>query len=236
MRVTERTKLRRLPARGSHEPGIIHAILDAAFLAHVGFQAHGQPFVIPTLYGREGNTLYLHGSVASRMLKELGGGLQACVTVTVVDGLVLARSAFHHSMNYRSVVAFGTARPITVRDRKVHALRVISDHLIAGRWSDVRVPNEKELRGTAVLELPLDEASAKIRSGPPKDEPKDYASDVWAGVIPLVLEPKSAIPDERLADGAREPQYELPWRNASSSVSWHEEILRSPRLVARRDG
>jgi nitroimidazol reductase NimA-like FMN-containing flavoprotein (pyridoxamine 5'-phosphate oxidase superfamily) len=219
MNVTPRTKLHRLPARGSYEPEIIHSILDAAFLAHVGFQAHGQPFVIPTLYGRDGNTLYLHGSVASRMLKELGDGLQACVTVTVVDGLVLARSAFHHSMNYRSVVAFGTARPITERDRKVHALRVISDHLIAGRWDDVRAPNEKELKGTAVLEFPLDEVSAKIRSGPPKDEPKDYTSAAWAGVIPLVLEPKSAIPDERLADGAHEPQYELPWRSESAASS-----------------
>jgi nitroimidazol reductase NimA-like FMN-containing flavoprotein (pyridoxamine 5'-phosphate oxidase superfamily) len=218
MKVTQRNRLHRLPARGSHESGIIHSILDAAFLAHVGFQAHGQPFVIPTLYGRDGNTLYLHGSVASRMLKELGGGIQACVAVTVVDGLVLARSAFHHSMNYRSVVAFGTARPITERDRKVHALRVISDHLIAGRWDDVRAPNDKELKGTAVLEFALDEASAKIRSGPPKDEPKDYARTVWAGVIPLVMEPRSAIPDERLADGTHEPQYELPWRNESAAT------------------
>ncbi len=219
MKVTQRTRLHRLPARGSHEPEVIHSILDAAFLAHVGFQAHGQSFVIPTLYGRDGNTLYLHGSVASRMLKELGAGLQACVTVTVVDGLVLARSAFLHSMNYRSVVAFGTARPITERDRKVHALRVISDHLIAGRWEDVRAPNDKELKGTAVLEFSLDEVSAKIRSGPPKDEPKDYASTAWAGVIPLVLERKSAIPDERLADGVPEPRYELPWRSESTAAS-----------------
>ena len=228
MKVTQRTRLHRLPARGSHEPGIIHSILDAAFLAHVGFQAHGQPVVIPTLYGRDGDMLYLHGSVASRMLKELGGGLQACVTVTIVDGLVLARSAFHHSMNYRSVVAFGTARPITDPERKARALRVISDHLIAGRWDDVRAPNEKELKGTAVLEFPLDEASAKIRSGPPKDEPRDYTSSAWAGVIPLVLEPKSAIPDERLADDARDPQYEFPWRSESAAVSWHKEILRYP--------
>src|SRR4051812_9878144 len=142
--VTERTQLRRLPNRGSHELEDIFRILDAAFLAHVGFVVNGQPFVIPTLFGRDGEKLYLHGSAASRMLRELDKGIPACVTVTLVDGLVLARSAFHHSMNYRSVVAFGTARIIDSTEKKTVALRVISEHLIAGRWDDVREPNEKE--------------------------------------------------------------------------------------------
>src|SRR6185437_14556459 len=152
MRPTPRTKLGRLPNRGSHEPKVIDAILDAAFLAHVGFQANGQPFVIPTLYGREEDKLYLHGSAASRMLRELNAGIPACVTVTVVDGLVLARSAFHHSMNYRSVIAFGTARKIEEPEQKTRALRTISEHLIAGRWHDVRSPTDKELKATTVLE------------------------------------------------------------------------------------
>jgi len=165
MRPTERTRLRRLPNRGSHEPEIIYPILDAAFLAHVGFQTDGQPFVIPTLYGREEDTLYLHGSTASRMLGELGTGVPACVTVTLVDGLVLARSAFHHSMNYRSVIAFGTARKIEEPAQKTRALRIISEHLMAGRWNDIRSPSERELKATAVLEFSIGEASAKIRQG-----------------------------------------------------------------------
>jgi uncharacterized protein len=148
MNLTERTELHRIPSHGSHDPETIHEVLDAAFLAHVGFNVNEQPFVIPTLYGREGEVLYLHGSVASRMLRHLETGVRACVTVTLVDGLVLARSAFHHSMNYRSVVAFGTARKIMDPAQKTKALRVISEHLIAGRWGDVRGPNEKELKAT----------------------------------------------------------------------------------------
>ena len=209
MKLTARTQLRRLPKRGSHDLETIYAILDAAFLAHVGFQVNGQPFVIPTLYGREADKLYLHGSAASRMLGEIGNGLRACVTVTLVDGLVLARSAFHHSMNYRSVVAFGIARKIEEPARKRRALHVISEHLIAGRWNDVRGPSAKELKATAVLEFFIEEASAKIRQGPPLDDEDDYSLPVWAGVLPLSLEGKMPIPDARLADGVEAPRYVL---------------------------
>ncbi len=210
MNPTKRTKLGRLPTRGSHEPETIHAILDAAFLAHVGFQMEGQPFVIPTLYGRDEDKLYLHGSAASRMLRGLDTGLPACVCVTVVDGLVLARSAFHHSMNYRSVVAFGTARKIEGAEEKTRALRIISEHLIAGRWCYVRGPSDKELKATAVLEFSIEEASAKIRTGPPVDDEEDYSMPVWAGVLPLRLEAKTPVPDPRLAASVKLPLYVLP--------------------------
>ena len=210
MNPTKRTKLGRLPNRGSHEPETIHAILDAAFLAHVGFQMEGQPFVIPTLYGRDEDKLYLHGSAASRMLRGLDTGVPACVCVTIVDGLVLARSAFHHSMNYRSVVAFGTACKIEGAEEKTRALRIISEHLIAGRWSDVRGPSDKELKATAVLEFSIEEASAKIRIGPPVDDEEDYSLPVWAGVLPLRLEAKTPVPDPRLAANVKLPPYVLP--------------------------
>jgi uncharacterized protein len=200
-----RTQLRRLPNRGSHDSETINAILDSAFLAHVGFQVDGQPFVIPTLYGRADNKLYLHGSAASRMLRELEVGVPACVTVTLVDGLVLARSAFHHSMNYRSVVAFGTARKISEPEQKIEALRVISEHVIVGRWNEVRGPSEKELKATSVLEFSIEEASAKIRVGPPLDDEEDYALPIWAGVLPLRLEAKEPLADPRLTNGAAVP-------------------------------
>jgi uncharacterized protein len=207
MNLTKRTELRRLPKRGSHDAETVHGILDAAFLAHVGFAVNGQPFVIPTLYGRSGEKLYLHGSAASRMLRELDTGIAACVTVTLVDGLVLARSAFHHSMNYRSVVAFGTARKIENAEEKESALRIISEHLIAGRWNDVRQPTQQELKATAVLEFTIEEASAKIRTGPPIDDEDDYALPVWAGVLPLELQSKEPVPDSRLAAGTAVPPY-----------------------------
>jgi nitroimidazol reductase NimA-like FMN-containing flavoprotein (pyridoxamine 5'-phosphate oxidase superfamily) len=210
MNLTKRTKLGRLPNRGSHEPETIHRILDAAFLAHVGFQMDVQTFVIPTLYGREADTLYLHGSAASRMLRGLDTGIPACVCVTIVDGLVLARSAFHHSMNYRSVVAFGTARQIEGAEQKTRALRIISEHVIAGRWSDVRGPSDKELKATAVLEFSIEEASAKIRTGPPVDDEEDYSLPVWAGVLPLRMEAKTPVPDPRLAANIKLPPYVLP--------------------------
>jgi nitroimidazol reductase NimA-like FMN-containing flavoprotein (pyridoxamine 5'-phosphate oxidase superfamily) len=216
MKLTERTQLRRLPKRGSHDPATVHGILDAGFLAHVGFNVDGQPFVIPTLYGRQGDKLYMHGSAASRMLRQLEGGISACVTVTLVDGLVLARSAFHHSMNYRSVVAFGTAKKIDDPEHKQEALRVISEHLIAGRWDDVRGPHEKELKATAVLEFNIEEASAKVRTGPPLDEEEDYNLPVWAGVVPLQLEAQEAIPDSRLRAGIRAPDYVAGYRRGSS--------------------
>ena len=209
MKPTERTQLRRLPKRGSHEDATIYEILDAGFLAHVGFQTKGQPFVIPTLYGRDEGKLYLHGSAASRMLRELETGVPVCATVTLVDGLVLARSAFHHSMNYRSVVAFGVARAIDDPAEKIRALRIISEHLMPGRWNDVRGPSEKELKATAVLEFSIEEASAKIREGPPLDDEEDYSLPVWAGTVPLRMEAQSPVPDPRLAESIEIPQYIL---------------------------
>lgn len=207
MDLTNRTELRRLPKRGSHESQVIHEILDAGFLAHVGFSVNGQPYVIPTLFGREEDTLYLHGSAASRMLRELNAGIPACVTVTLVDGLVLARSAFHHSMNYRSVVAFGTARKIESAVEKERALRIISEHLIAGRWNDVRQPSEQELKATAVLEFAIEEASAKTRTGPPIDDEEDYGLPMWAGVLPLEVVSGTPVPDSRLPAGTPLPRY-----------------------------
>jgi nitroimidazol reductase NimA-like FMN-containing flavoprotein (pyridoxamine 5'-phosphate oxidase superfamily) len=213
MNLTERTQLRRLPARGSHELETIHQILDAAFLAHVGFCVNGQPFVIPTNFGREDEKLYLHGSAASRMLRELATGVPACVTVTHVDGLVLARSAFHHSMNYRSVVAFGTAKKIDDVDRKNHALRIISEHLIRGRWDEVREPNEKELKQTSVLEFVIEEASAKVRTGGPIDDEEDYALPVWAGVLPLGMKPGEPVRDARMMSDGEVPEYVTRYRS-----------------------
>jgi uncharacterized protein len=207
MHPTKRTEIRRLPARGSRETEVIHSILDAGFLAHVGFLVHDQPFVIPTLYGREGDTLYLHGSSASRMLRRLESGCEACVTVTLVDGLVLARSAFNHSMNYRSVVTFGVARSIEFAGRKMQALRVIAEQVLAGRWEEVRGPSAQELKATTVVEFRIEEASAKIRQGPPIDDEEDYSLPVWAGVIPLGLDVKAPIPDPRLAAGVEAPEY-----------------------------
>lgn len=192
--VTERTKVRRLPKRGAYDRETIHAILDEALICHVGFVVDTAPVVIPTIHWRDGDTLYVHGSAASRMLRRLNEGVEACVTVTLLDGLVLARSAFHHSMNYRSVVVFGRAREVT-GEEKVRALEALVEHVVRGRSSEVRPPNEAELRGTTVLALPLDEASAKIRTGGPVDDEEDYALPVWAGVVPVRLTYGDPIPD-----------------------------------------
>ena len=207
MNLTKRTELGRFRARGSHDWETIKQILDTGFLAHVGFCLNGQPFVIPTLYGRDGERLYLHGAAASRMLGELETGILACVSVTLVDGLVLARSAFDHSMNYRSVVAFGTARKVAEPEHKLKALRVISEHLIAGRWEDVREPSQKELKATTVLEFSIEEASSKVRSGPPLDDESDYGLPVWAGVLPLEIKSRPPVPDDRLIEGITVPDY-----------------------------
>jgi hypothetical protein len=211
MNLTKRSELRRVPVRGSHDWDTIKQILDAGFLAHVGFCVDGQPFVIPTLYGRDGEKLYLHGSAASRMLRQLETGIPACVTVTLVDGLVLSRSAFDHSMNYRSVVAFGVAKKIVDPVKKIMSLRVISEHLIPGRWAEVRGPSESELKATSVLEFSIDEASAKVRSGPPLDNEKDYGSPVWAGVLPLEVRSRAPIPDDNLVEGVAVPDYVLSY-------------------------
>ena len=204
---TERTKLKRLPARGHFDRETVYGILDEGFICHVGFAPQGQPFVIPTGYARVDDKLYIHGSQASRMLRTLSGGVDACVTVTIIDGLVLARSAFHHSMNYRSVVIFGRATIVEDREEKIAALLALSEHIIRGRWNEVRGPNEEELVLTTVLSLPLLEASAKIRTGPPLDDEEDYALSVWAGVIPLKLEAGEPIKDPRLPEGIEVPDY-----------------------------
>ncbi len=199
---TSRTRVRRLPKRAAYDADTIHAILDAGYIAHIGFCVDGQPFVIPTLYGRSGDQLYLHGSAASRMLRELEAGVPVCLTVTLVDGLVLARSAFHHSMNYRSVVAFGIARKIADVAAKTDALHIISEHLLRGRWAEVRAPNAQELKATTVLEFTIAEASAKIRTGGPVDEEADYALPVWAGVLPFSQVADTPVPDDRLGNVA----------------------------------
>jgi nitroimidazol reductase NimA-like FMN-containing flavoprotein (pyridoxamine 5'-phosphate oxidase superfamily) len=211
---TERTKLKRLPKRGHFDRETVYGILDEGFICHVGFAPQGQPFVIPTGYARVDDMLYVHGSQASRMLRTLSGGVDACVTVTIVDGLVLARSAFHHSMNYRSVVIFGRARIVEDREEKMAALVALSEHIVRGRWADVREPNEEEFIKTTVLELPLVEASAKIRTGPPLDDEEDYALPIWAGVIPLSLQAGEPINDPRLPDGIEVPEYALNYRRS----------------------
>jgi nitroimidazol reductase NimA-like FMN-containing flavoprotein (pyridoxamine 5'-phosphate oxidase superfamily) len=204
---TERTKLKRLPKRGFFDRETVYGILDEGFICHVGFAPEGQPFVIPTGYARDGDTLYLHGSAASRMLRTLSTGVDVCVTVTIIDGLVLARSAFHHSMNYRSVVIFGRAQLIEDREQKMKALLALSEHIIRGRWAEVREPTEQEMKATTVLSLPLVEASAKIRTGPPLDDEEDYTMNVWAGVVPLRLVAGEPVADPRLIDGVEVPVY-----------------------------
>jgi len=204
---TSRTRVNRLPKRGDYSQKTIYAILDAGFLCHAGFVVDGQPYVIPTGYGRAGDTLYLHGSAASRMLRTLAGGVDVCVTVTLLDGIVLARSAFHHSMNYRSVMMLGKASAVEADAEKAAALRVISEQIVRGRWDDVRKPTAQELKATAVLKLPIEEASAKIRTGPPLDDEEDYALNVWAGVLPLAIRAGEPVADPRLAPGAKVPKY-----------------------------
>ena len=204
---TERTQVKRLPKRGKYERETVFAILDAGFVCHVGFTVDGQPYVIPTNYGRSGDTLYLHGSAASRMLRTLSEGVPVSVTVTHVDGLVLARSAFHHSVNYRSVVILGTARLVMDPTEKMEALRVFTEHVMKGRWDDVRHPTEQELKATTVLALPLEEVSAKVRTGGPIDDEEDYGLPVWAGVLPLEIRSRPPIPDAKLIEGVGVPDY-----------------------------
>jgi uncharacterized protein len=204
---TERTQVKRLPKRAHYDRETVHAILDSAFVCHVGFSVEGQPYVIPTNYGRFEDTLYLHGSAASRMLRTLSGGVSVCVTVTHVDGLVLARSAFHHSVNYRSVVILGTARLVDTPEEKWKALHVFTDHVMKGRWDDVRQPTEQEMKATTVLALQLEEVSAKVRTGGPNDDDEDYALPVWAGVLPLETVVKPPEPDPRLNAGTPIPAY-----------------------------
>jgi len=204
---TERTQVHRLPKRGVYEREMVYRILDEGLVCHIGFVADGKPVVIPTGYGRKGDMLYIHGSPASRMFRALGEGADVCVTVTLLDGLVLARSAFHHSMNYRSVVIFGKATLLEDPAAKREALHVFTEHAAPGRWQEVRQPSEKELRSTTVLAIPLEEVSAKVRTGPPLDDEEDYTLPVWAGVLPLELTPETPLPDDRLPNETAVPNY-----------------------------
>jgi nitroimidazol reductase NimA-like FMN-containing flavoprotein (pyridoxamine 5'-phosphate oxidase superfamily) len=208
-----RARIRRVPARADYSRETIDAILDEALVAHLGFAVDAQPYVIPTLHARVGDVVYVHGSSASRAIRTLSGGVQACLTVTLIDGLVLARSAFHHSMNYRSVVVLGEARPVEGPEERLVALEAFTERLIPGRWDEVRWPTRQELKGTRVLALSLAEASAKVRTGPPVDDDEDYALDVWAGVIPLSLQAGSLVADPRLRDGIEPSEAVRRWRD-----------------------
>lgn len=196
-----RTKLRRMPARGVYDRDAIDAILDEALVAHVGFVSEGQPYVIPTLHARVGGEVYFHGSAASRTIRALRAGAPASLTVTLLDGLVLARSVVHHSVNYRSVLVLGAARPVEDLTERMAAVQAFTERLIPGRWEEARPPSTKELKAISVLALPLDEVSAKVRTGPPVDDEEDYALDAWAGVIPLHSTAGTPLPDPRLGAG-----------------------------------
>jgi uncharacterized protein len=198
---TPRTKVRRLPKRASYDKLTVHAILDQGYICHVGFAVDGQPYVIPTVYARAAATLYIHGSAVSRTLRTLAQAVPVCITVTLLDGLVLARSAFHHSLNYRSVVMIGDARLVGDHDEKMRALHLITNHVVPARWEEARTPNELELRQSSVLALPLKEVSAKIRSGPPLDDNEDYSLPIWAGVVPVETRLGTPISDRRLLPG-----------------------------------
>jgi len=209
---TDRTRVVRESHRGAYDLETIYKILDEGFVCHVGFAADSQPFVIPTLFARIGDAIYFHGSAASRMLRNVSEGIPVCVTVTLTDGFVLARSVFNHSMNYRSVVALGKAVLVSAPEEKLEALQAFTDKIIPGRWADARQPNEKELKATSILRLPLTEVSAKIRSGPVEDDAPDYALPVWAGVIPLHLTPGAPIRDERCDASIPTPAYAAQYK------------------------
>jgi nitroimidazol reductase NimA-like FMN-containing flavoprotein (pyridoxamine 5'-phosphate oxidase superfamily) len=213
---TARTTVRRQPDRGRYDRDQVHAILDEGLVAHVGLVSGNGPVVIPMLYGRDGDRLLLHGSTASRLMRGGAKGLDMCVTVTLVDGLVLARSAFHHSMNYRSVVVFGQATPITDLDERRAALDLLVDHIVPGRGADVRPPSDKELRSTLVLALPLDECSVKLRTGPPLDDEEDLDRFTWAGVVPLTTVPGAPVPAPDLRADPPVPAYASGYRRPGS--------------------
>ena len=204
---TARTRVTREPHRGVYDREAAYQILDEGFICHVGFVIDNQPFVIPTGYGRAGDNLYIHGSAASRMLRNLDQGIPVCVTITLLDGLVLARSIFNQSMNYRSVMVLGTAVAVEDPKEKLEALRALSDHILPGRWADVRQPNDKELKATLVMRLPITEFSAKVRQGPPIDDEEDYSFPTWAGVVPLKMQTGAPINDPRLDPACEVPLY-----------------------------
>ena len=204
---TEKNKIKRLPKRGYYDRETIYRILDEALICHVGIVERGQPYVIPINFARVGDSIVLHGAKASRLLKHVEEGHPICVEATIVDGLVLARSIFHHSVNYRSVVVFGTGRLVVEEQEKLAALEAVSEHLIPGRWKEARLPNQKELNATSVVSIRIDEASAKVRLGPPVDEEEDYALPVWAGILPLQEVPLSPIQDELQSGDMSLPDY-----------------------------
>ena len=204
---TARTRVIREAERGVYDRETVYRILDEGFLCHVGFVVDGQPFVIPTSYGRKDASLYIHGSAASRMLRQMKDGVPVCITVTLLDGLVLARSIFNHSMNYRSVVILGKATLVDDPQEKLAALRILSEHILPGRWDDSRQPNERELKATSVLRVPIEEFSAKVRQGPAIDDEEDYSFPTWAGVVPLEMVAGAPIDDARLLPGTKIPQY-----------------------------
>lgn len=206
LQVTQRSKLRRIPKRGSLDRELIYSILDEALIAHVGFISNNQPFVIPMAYGRKKDTLYLHGASVSRLITTLEKGIDVCLTVTLIDGLVLARSLFHHSMNYRSVVLFGKAALVEKKAEKMTALKVLTEHIIPKRWQDARLPNERELKATSVLALPIEEGSAKVRTGQPSDDAEDYTLPIWAGELPLKVIAGNPIADSKLISGMEIPE------------------------------
>jgi uncharacterized protein len=214
---SSRTRVRRMPARAGYERETIEAILDEGLVAHLGFAVDGEPYVIPTLHARVGESVYFHGSSASRTVRALAAGAQMCLTVTLLDGLVLARSAVHHSVNYRSVVVLGQATAIVEPSEKMTAIEAFTERLIPGRWEEVRPPTAKELKAIQVLSLPLSEASAKLRTGPPMDDEEDYALDTWAGTIPLDLVAGAPIPDARLAEGIPLSPSAEAWRTGGNS-------------------
>ena len=204
---TPRTRLVREADRAVYDRETAYRILDEGFLCHVGFVADGQPFVIPTSYGRKDDSLYIHGSAASRMLRQMKDGVPVCITITLLDGLVLARSIFNHSMNYRSVLVLGKAALVDDPEEKIEALRLLSEHILPGRWADSRQPNERELKATSVLRVPIEEFSAKVRIGPPIDDEEDYSFPTWAGVVPLEMTAGAPINDPRLLAGQTVPEY-----------------------------
>jgi nitroimidazol reductase NimA-like FMN-containing flavoprotein (pyridoxamine 5'-phosphate oxidase superfamily) len=204
---TQRTTIHRMPKRAAYDRVVVEAILDEGLYCHLGFTVDGQPYVIPTIHARVDDRLYVHGSSASRMLRSLKTGVPMCVTVTILDGLVFARSAFHHSVNYRSVVVLGVALEVTDPQEKYDALKAVVDHVAPNRWDDVRRPTEQELKATSVLRLPLEEVSAKIRTGPPLDDEEDYLLPCWAGELPLRLTPQVPLPDPRLPSETSAPSY-----------------------------
>ncbi|HEV3004631.1 MAG TPA: pyridoxamine 5'-phosphate oxidase family protein [Pirellulales bacterium] len=215
---TERTAVKRLPQRACYDREAIHRILDEGMICHVGFAVEGQPFVIPTIYVRIGESIYLHGSPASRMLQALKQGVEASVAVTLVDGLVLARSAFHHSMNYRSVVLFGKGSAVDDETRKFEILRCLTDHLIRGRFAEIRVPSPEELKRTLVVAIAIDEVSAKVRTGPPLDDEPDYALPVWAGVLPLRMAALPPVADPRLPPEIAAPSYAIDYGGPGAAI------------------